>query len=575
MRDARLTFVDDNEKLMEFLRWLGTTRVVLTVDTETEGLDWWKDKTRLLQVADEEAGWAFPWPMWSGPALSELQTYDGPVVMHNAAFDVTAIEHWGGPKIRWSNLHDTIVMSHLLDPDKPRGLKPACVRHLGGYASTLEHQLKKVMDTNKWTWATIPIHVPAYWGYGCVDAVLTARLYALLAPQVESNYRYVYDLEMATERIAMNMQRKGCRIDIAYCAAKHAELASYVAETKAWARDKWEINIGSNAQVADVLLKDGVQLTERTKTGAWKLDSEVLEVIDHPLAEAALTVRKAAKISSTYFENFLALRDGDLLHPSINTLGARTARMSVPRPALQTNPRGTVVRDAFIPREGHRLLLADSDQIEMRLLAHFCRDPNLIDAILSGDLHTETARRVYRDPTITKKDPRRDTSKNAAFAKVYAAGVEQFARTAGITIPEAVEFLQDYDATFPGVRAFQRAVDRVARERADEDGQTYVLEPSGRRHPCDVKQAYKLINYLIQGTAATTLKEQMVACDMAGLGEYMTLPIHDELMFDVPTELCGDVARTIEQAMTVRDRFVVPITVGVDGPYERWGDKYR
>lgn len=552
---------------------------MLAIDTETEGLEFWKCKVRLIQVGDATAGWAFPWPMWAGPALEAIARYDGDIVMHNAKFDVTFIEeHLPGYEVPKARLHDTMIMGHLLAPNEHKGLKAMCMRYLGSYASTLQHALDEAMSTNKWTWATVPIDFPMYWGYACVDTILTARLYDIVSPRVFEEFKEVYELEMAVMHILMAMERKGARIDLAYCATMRDQLGKYVEDATTWCKDTYGFTPGSNKSVTAQLVADGVPLYKRTKTGALALDDEVLEDLenqDNELARVVRGTRKATKIRSTYFDNFINMHHNELLHPSINQLGARTGRMSVQNPALQTLPRGRVVRDAFIPREGNALIMADSDQIEMRLLAHFSQDPGLIAAIMAGDLHTETARRVYGDPTITKKDPRRQTAKNAAFAKVYMAGVEKFALTAGISVPEARAFLDGYDVQFPGVRAFQQHVDQVTVGRYRNEGAAYVVAPSGRRHVADgVKEAYKLVNYLIQGTAADVLKEQLVSLHMAGLGEYMILPVHDEVVFDVPLDVVDDVIPEISRAMNVLHKWVVPITVGVDGPFQRWGEKY-
>lgn len=579
MDDARITLVNTLPLLQEYLAWLSQPRSVLAVDTETEGLEFWHHDVRLIQVGDTTAGWAFPWPHWAGPALAALKEYEGPIVMHNAKFDITMIEeHMPGFTVPRRNLHDTMIMGHLIAPHEPKGLKPMCMRYLGSYASTLQRALDDAMNTHKWTWATVPIDFPMYWGYACVDTILTARLYEAIADQVFTSYREVYELEMATMHIISAMERKGARVDLMYCAHQRDALGKFVEDSSRWVFDTYGIPSGSNRAVTAQLVALGCTLTKYTKTGQLALDDDVLEELELQGVELARVVRasrKATKIRSTYFDNFIAMHHNELLHPSINQLGARTGRMSVNSPALQTLPRGRIVRDAFIPRDGNVLIMADSDQIEMRLLAHFSHDEGLIAAILAGDLHTETARRVYGDPSIGKKDPRRQTAKNAAFAKVYMAGVEKFALTAGISVDEARTFLTQYDVQFPGVRAFQMAVDRIAQDRHREEGHAYVVAPSGRRHIADdARTAYKLVNYLIQGTAADVLKEQLIALELAGMGEYMILPVHDEVVFDVPEEDAQDAIVEISRAMNITDKWVVPITAGVDGPYTRWGEKY-
>jgi len=578
--DVPITFVDDTHKLGQFLTWLNERRTCLAVDTETEGLEFWKCGVRLIQVGDARTGWAFPWPHWAGPALAAISAYDGPIVMHNAKFDTVMIEHHAPSfTVPRAQLHDTMIMGHLVSPHTSKALKSLCTQHMGAYASSLQRALDEAMAKNRWTWATVPIEFPMYWGYGCIDTVLTARLYDILHPQVQSSYEDLYELEMATMHIVASMEKRGARVDLAYCARARDQLGEFIESATQWCLDTYGFRPGSNREVTRQLLADGVTLTKRTKSGDWALDDDVLsglELQGNVLATTVRGVRKATKVKSTYFDNFITLHDNEVLHPSINQLGARTGRMSVNSPALQTLPRGPMVRDAFIASDDNVLVMADSDQIEMRLLAHFCRDEGLITAINSGDLHTDTARRVYGDMSIGKKDPRRQTAKNAAFAKVYMAGVDKFAATAGVSIEEARTFLSEYDRQFPGVKAFQKHVDAVAQQRFIEERQAYVTAPTGRKHVADdVRTAYKLVNYLIQGTAADVLKMQLRNLDLAGLGPYMTLPVHDEVVFDIPRSEVSELIPVISQAMNITEGWAVPITAGVDGPYERWGDKYR
>lgn len=576
---GKLVFVNTLDDLAEFLRWLGERRSVLAFDTETEGLNYWRHDVRLIQIGDTQTGFAFPWHLWGGAAVEALRMYDGPIVGHNVQFDVTMIEEHGGGKVPWSKLHDTMAMTHIVDAGESAALKQACERHMGSYASQLQRALDVNMTNNKWDWDTVPLNFPIYWGYAIMDTVLTARLYETLLPKFNEQLKHVYEVEMEVQRICMNMQRRGARVDLQYAAQQRDRLSAYVQQCQDWAKAKYgeSFSLGSNAQVTRQLVADGVELWKRTEKGAWSLDEEVLEELENQNNELARTVhayRKAQKVAVTYFENFLTMHRDSLLHPSIRTSGARTGRMSVTQPALQTIPRGPLVRDAFIPRPDHRLLTADYDQIEMRVLAQFCRDPGLIDAILSGDLHTETARRVYRDPSLTKKDPRRQLAKNAGFAKVYGAGPEKFSRTAGVTLEEGIAFLAAYDEMFPGVKGFAQAVEAVAAQNG-KGAHTHIVAPSGRIHKTWRNKAYVLVNYLVQGTAAEVLKNQLIEMDNAGLGEFMILPVHDEVVFDVPVELVDEVQQTIDKTMSVREGWVVPITAGVEGPFERWGDKYR
>jgi DNA polymerase-1 len=181
---------------------------------------------------------------------------------------------------------------------------------------------------------------------------------------------------------------------------------------------------------------------------------------------------------------------------------------------------------------------------------------------------------AYADPTITKDDPRRQPAKSAGFAKIYGAGIETFAATAGIPLDEARHFMELYNEAFPGVDPFMGKVQAIARNRLRDEGAAWVKTPAGRRQVADPSKIYTAVNYLIQGTAADVLKQTIVRLDAAGLGEFMVVPVHDEVVFDVPLDQLEEVRRIAGEIMPVpAEQYGVPLTVGEDVVY-RWGDKY-
>lgn len=577
-----LNLVTSVDEAYEFMQWLGERREVLGVDTETGGFDWWREPLRLVQFGDTQTGWAIPWERWGGVVLEALEKYKGPMVLHNTKFDVHFIEHHGGIKFPWRDLHDTRVMAHLIDSSGSTALKPLSAKLIDRKAAAMQSLLDTAMATNKWTWRTVPLDYGHYWQYAALDPVLTARLYEQFKPIIDAEYRDLYELEVEVERICLGMENRGARIDLQYCDETAEKMNRYVDETTRWVKETYGISPGTNQAVIDILQREGYEFTKHTDSGALSLDKEVLGAIPHPLAQAVLGRRRAQKVVSTYYSNFADYQLDGFIHAKMNTLAARTARMGVSEPALQTIPRhanenvfSSTVRDAFIPRDGHRLLSSDFDQIELRIFGHLCQDPAMLAAIRSGeDPFTAMARTIFSDGSITKKDPRRQTSKNATYAKFYGAGVAKFSMTAGIPFAEGEAFMNAYDMTFPGVRTFQNTVQHTAEQRKLTDGVAWVKEPSGRRHVADPGKEYTLVNYLIQGYAGTIFKMKLVELDNAGLGDFMILPIHDEILMDVPENLVEEASRQVASIMCDDQILSVPVTAGVE-VYSRWGDKYR
>jgi DNA polymerase I len=572
---VRMNLVESLEDAWALKRWLGERRPVLGFDTETGGLEWWRVPLRLVQVGDEHTGWAVPWGDWAGLVKEIFREYEGDLVAHNAAFDVHMLEH-NGVKMKRELIHDTSVMAHIDDSARPRALKSLAEALVDKKATLGQEALHEGMAKRGWTWETVPVTFEPYWVYGALDPVLTCRMHSHLRPRMAA-YSGVYDLEMALLFICMDMEARGFRVDLDYTKRQAAILddRKTLLYEQVW-RD-FGVRPGSNDAVADRLIRDGIHLIKTTAKGKWSTDEEVLSGIAdrHPLAQLVLDYRQTSKFHKTYFTRILDLVDGDRIHASLNPLGARTARMSVSAPPLQQLPSDSpLVRDCFIASEGNTLGRIDFDQIEVRLLAHFAQEPDMIHAIRSGiDMHNFSAEKMY-GPGFTKKQ--RKMSKSGTFGKIYGIGADKFAVQQGVTTAEAQVFLAMYDQTFPAVPDFIQRVEQVGRQRRATEGRAYVTTPIGRRHYLHKHDDgyYKLVNYLIQGTAADVLKQKLITLDAAGFGPYLTLPVHDEIIFDVPEAESESIVREALALMQDHTSFAVPLSAGAEiAP--RWGDGYR
>lgn len=566
--DVSLTLVETWEDACDFVRWLGERRSALAVDTETTGVEFWRDRLRLVQFGDTRAGWAVPWDEWRGLIKRVFADYAGPLVLHNHKFDLHFLEG-GGCDVRREQLNDTMTMAHLLEPTQRMGLKEVATRLVDKRSGAGQTELKRAFAQAKWGWDTVPVDFEGYWVYSALDVVLTAHLYDAMRPQITAGgFDEVYDLEMTCSAIVKDMEARGCRVDLEYCAAKKQELLDYATAARAWMDEAYSVGPSSGKKIAAALLADGVKLTKRTPSGGWSTDSEVLESLDHPLAESILKVRKAEKLANTYFGNYLTDADeGAIVHTTMKMLGARTGRMSS---ALHTLPRGKTVRQAFIAREGNMLVGADFGQIEARLLTHFSGDAALADAFNGEvDFFTAMARKIYNDPALQKEiepgvgNPKRDTTKNAVYAKLYGGGIAQLAKTAGITEQESADFISMLDHAYPGIRGFQREIERVAKHRLMAEGEAYVRTVAGRKQVADKDYEYRLANYLIQGSAADIFKRVVVDLKSAGLADHLILLVHDEILLDVPADEAEDMARVLEQTMR-QDKYAVPLVASAN-----------
>jgi DNA polymerase-1 len=550
----------------------------LAIDTETTGLDWTAPGfVRLVQFGTTTEAWAVPMS-WYGRlvhwAMTQVRAAGVPVIMHNAKFDMHALTSAGCELPLWRNVHDTRVLAYLERAGKGAfGLKPLTTELFGSWAGEGQQVLRRFMDRGGWSWATVPVDAPEYWAYGAIDTVLTARLARALIPEGAAlPPRYVE--EMAYSAVMWQVERRGMSVDVDYSTQL---------------RSAWRIEAGllvdrlaadgvrdpnSNRHVEAVLRDLGWDPDEFTDTGQAKLDAPVkkrLAQLGGPVGEVAeklIRYQRLMKWSTAYLDPFI--QSGGTVHASINTLGAKHGRSSVSNPPIQQLPsKEHSIREAVIPRApDQRLVSVDYKGQELRIFAAYAGEAAMIEEFLhgSGDLHALAARTVY-GPDFT--EAQRSTSKAVNFAKIYGAGPEKMALTAGVTVDEMNRYLAQYSHAFPGVDTFMGSVIRRVRERAGQTNDGHVVTLGGRKVHVPADEAYKGINYLISGSGADVLKDAVLRLDAEGLAEHIVMPVHDELLFSFPiTDAAEMTARASE--LMLDSRLSVPLTVSASAPVERW-----
>lgn len=597
LEGVKVTLVRTLDEALEFKRWLGERHEnnAIAIDTETTGLNAYtpESRIRLIQFGDTNQGWALPWKDWRGLALEALNSFDGLFIYHNVAFDGRWIEEHTRYQVPRDRAVDTMIAAHIIDSTRPVGLKPLGQRLVDSRADGGQQQLQEAFAKHGWNWATVPVDLPAYWVYACLDAVITAKLWSVFKDSVGPGapLARVFDMEMGVRFVLSSMEQRGVRINIEYASEKATTLRNYVDATKAWCKDTNQINILSTQQLGAWFTANGVHIPEVTPTGAQKIDKILLKQLANPdnghpdhvrvLATNALTVRKAGKLASSYFDNFVenavydAAETGHFIHPEIRSLGARTGRSSVANPSFQNLPKNdTVVRHAVIPREGNRILCCDFDQIEMRLMAGYSGDQDLqksfaIAEARGSDFFTELGRQIY-SPDFRKEDSRRNLIKSTLYALIYGAGPVTMAETAGVPLERIRLVISDIEKRFPGIKKFIAEIESVGVERRNKEGRPYVWSDLGRKLYSDPDKLYALTNYKVQGSAAERFKSALLRLDAGGYGPYLLLPVHDEAVLDIPEEHVPQALNDVPKLMEDRD-FPVPLTAGIDGPWASWG----
>jgi DNA polymerase-1 len=433
--DIQLHLVETLDDALDLKNWVGERREWLGLDIETEGVNVGRDAVRLVQLGDTRHGWAVPWEDWSGIFKDVMRQYDRRIVCHNLMFETKFLVR-EGIEMPMHLLHDTMIMAHLKNSMLTVALKPVAKRMLGGWAVMGENQLSQQMAKHGWTWATVPIDLPAYWQYGALDPVITVMIADKLWPNVQDQ-RFIYDIELSAISVMARAELRGIAVDLDYVAQKSHEMVAIMDE----ARPHIPVEIsnpGSDAQVLAYLQRMGAQLWKTTDKGNLSCDDDVMKAQEEAGVPGAAAIRKwrrARWLENSHFSNIREMHVGGIIRPSIKPVGARTSRMSIEKPALQTVPRGAEVRDCYVARPGHSIISADYDQLELRVLADGANEEAMLQAIREGrDLHNFVATSLYTDAFTAEQ---RQICKNGQFAIVYGAGMAQFARTAGISMEKA------------------------------------------------------------------------------------------------------------------------------------------
>jgi DNA polymerase I len=363
------------------------------------------------------------------------------------------------------------------------------------------------------------------------------------------------DLELPLARVLSQVERTGILVDVPQLSRLSGELAGQLKalERRCTELAGREFNVGSPRQLEAILFDElKLPVIKRTKT-ARSTDADVLEelAIHHELPAAILEHRMLAKLKSTYLDALpreIHPRTGRI-HTDFRQTVAATGRLSSSEPNLQNIPIrsevGRKIRDAFIAREGFRVLSVDYSQIELRVLAHLSHDPELVNAFSTDtDVHVRTARAIFGVPEQEVSREMRGQAKTVNFAVIYGQTQFALARNLRIERAEAARYIKAFFEQYAGVRKYMEVVVAEARTR----GETRTLLGRVRRLPDLLsknrmqREAAERVarNTPIQGSAADIIKLAMVAItrrmNEQGLRSRMLLTVHDELVFEAPPD---------------------------------------
>jgi len=426
------------------------------------------------------------------------------------------------------------------------------------------------------------------------SADITGRLASELRGEVEAAGlgKLYEEIDLPLVAVLARMEDAGVKIDTGALATMSAELEREIAAQakEIYEAAGMEFNVGSPKQLGDVLF-NRMNLPKPVKYGKGRTISTAVDVLeelaeDHPIARMVLDYRQLTKLKSTYVDALPAMINPATgrLHTTFDQTGTATGRLSSANPNLQNIPirteLGRGIRAAFIAEPGHVLLTADYSQIELRLLAHFSRDPLLVEAYRrNDDVHTLTASQVFGVPPLMVTPDHRRQAKVVNFGIVYGLSAFGLSQQLGIETGEAKQFIANYFEKYKGVRGF---IDKTL-EEARREMKVHTL--FGRVRPIpdinskNVNQRgfadRTAVNTPLQGTAADLIKIAMIRIDAElrarGLKSRMTLQVHDELVFEVPEKEVEVMRPLVREHMEKAHELAVPLLVEM-GVGANWRD---
>lgn len=481
------------------------------------------------------------------------------IVGHNVKYDVQMMRRWGFEVSPDQIVWDTQLAEYVKDSSKNRyGLKSIVKEYFGAEYPEFEDLVgvgKKQVPIS-----TIDPLIRA--NYCGSDVLWTHKtLTKQLSEMTKEQVNYMEAIELPTQRVILEMEERGVRIDANYIRDLDARFGDEIGRLvdAIRARYKTEINLNSHQQIKQLVLEQtGLSLQDTT--------AETLEKLEHiPLIKDILRYRKLSKLRGTYTHKMIGRLDkNSRLHARFNQTVTITGRLSSSDPNLQNIPtrteEGDRIRRGFIAEPGFKFVCADYSQIEPRLMAHFSQDPIFIKIFQEDKSIYEAVIEILDLVKVCggNKAEAKRIAKIMWLALAYNAGAFKLSKSAGISITQAQGFIDKMRQSLSGFFFWK---DKVIKQVEIDGGVTTLF---GRFIPITAEYAHLGPNYMVQGSASEVNKLGLIASRHLN----PLLNVHDEIDLETQSE---DVPAELSQLMSSVVSLTVPIkvTVGVGGS---WAD---
>lgn len=470
---------------------------------------------------------------------------------HNIKYDIGVMKNYD-IQVK-GTLFDSMIAHYLLEPDKRHGMDTLAESYLDYSPVSIETLIGKKGKNQR---TMRDVEEDKLSDYACEDADITWRLRNLFEPMLkEKNLHKLFQtLEMPLVHVLGAMERQGVTLDsqVLNDFSKELEESIKEIELSVYEDAGHSFNIASPKQLGIVLFEE-LKVTDKpkkTKTKQYSTGEDVLVKLakKHPIIDKILEFRSLSKLKSTYVDALpkLVHEKTGKIHTSYNQAVAATGRLSSNNPNLQNIPirteKGREIRKNFIPSdENFKLLAADYSQIELRLIAHFSQDENMLRDFNEGlDIHTATAARVYGVPVDEVTKEHRRNAKSVNFGIIYGISAFGLSENLGIKRGEAKDIIDEYFRQYPGIRDYMD--DQI--DFAQENGFVETILKR-RRYLRDINSGNAImrgfaernaVNAPIQGSSADMIKLAMIDIqhymEEKQMKSKMIMQVHDELVFD-------------------------------------------
>lgn len=598
-------FINSDEQFDDFISKISSQKLI-AFDSETTGLDqrtseivglsfsWEKSEAYYIPITSQKSSGLFAdktfnkeWLIKLKPILENSEIKK---VGHNSKFDIQVLKN-NGIEVK-GLVFDTMVAAYLLNAGtRSYSLDELALEEFGFTKISYE----TLTTIGKTKIPLIEVAQEMISQYACEDADFTFRLYEKYSDIISKEsllMNLMNTIEMPLVEVLAKMEDYGVLIDSKFL----GNLSKVVSKKLATLEEKIHelagesFNIASPLQLQKILFEKLLIPTTgiaKTKTGFSTASTELEKLNDqHAIIPLISEHRELSKLRSTYLDALPEMinKKTGRVHTNYNQTIAATGRLSSTDPNLQNIPirteLGNEVRKAFIAPAGYKIISADYSQIELRLAAHYSKDPSMIEAFKSGkDIHTITAAKIHGIPESEVTKEIRSTAKEINFGIIYGLGSVGLSSRTEMNRKEAKEFIETYFKNFPGIKNYISESVQSARKVG------YAETIFGRRRYLpDIDSGNQMlragaervaVNMPLQGTAADLIKIAMIQVQNELEKSFpetkMIMQVHDELVFEVPEKDVPEVSKVVKKIMESVYEFDVPIKVDVEVG-DNWGE---